>query len=164
MEKKKKRNIADSNISKSGQFCCITATPDETRKLGEKFAKKLKSGDIVFLKGDLGSGKTTFTQGIVKAFGNKSFAGSSSFILVNEYEAGKCKLFHIDLYRLNSVSVRDLGIEEYLFNGNIAVIEWPDRLLDFQNDNTWSIEIEAEENVRKIKIERKRVKSEKGKK
>ena len=150
MGKKKKQNTRDLSIFKSETF--ITSSPRQTIDLGGKFAKLLKCGDIVFLRGDLGSGKTTFTQGIVKAFGNKSFAGSSSFILVNEYEAGKCKLFHIDLYRLNSVSVRDLGIEEYLFNGNIAVIEWPDRLLDFQNDNTWSIEIEAEDNVRKIKI------------
>lgn len=154
MEKKKKQNIQVTSTFKPGVF--LTATPEETRLLGEKFAKALRSGDIVFLKGNLGSGKTTFTQGIVKAFGNKGFARSSSFMLVNEYGAGECKLFHLDLYRLNPATVWDLGIEEYLFSENIAVIEWADRLLGSQNDNTWSVEIEAEGNERKIKIEKRK--------
>jgi tRNA threonylcarbamoyladenosine biosynthesis protein TsaE len=153
MAEKRKQNIQDTNTFNQGAF--TAATPQETRKLGEKFAKGLKSGDIVFLKGDLGSGKTTFTQGIVKSFGNKGFARSSSFIIVNEYKAGGLKLFHLDLYRLNPATVWDLGIEEYLFSDNIAVIEWPDRLLDLQNDNTWSVEIETEGKERKIKTEKK---------
>jgi tRNA threonylcarbamoyladenosine biosynthesis protein TsaE len=154
MEKKKKQNIPDTNISKSKIF--LTATPERTRELGEKFAKKLKKGDIVFLKGDLGSGKTTFTQGIVRAFGNKGFARSSSFILVNEYNAPECILYHLDLYRLNPASVWDLGIEEYLFGGNIAVVEWADRLVGAQDDNTWSVEIENAGDKRKIKIEKRK--------
>ncbi|MCL1971729.1 MAG: tRNA (adenosine(37)-N6)-threonylcarbamoyltransferase complex ATPase subunit type 1 TsaE [Endomicrobia bacterium] len=152
MEKKRKQNTRDLNISKSETF--ITSVPQETRDLGGKFAKLLKRGDIVFLSGELGSGKTTFTQGIVKSFGNKGFARSSSFILVNEYSAVTCKLFHLDLYRLNPADVRDLGLEEYLFSGNIAVIEWADRLADAQGDNTWKVEIEANGDTRKIKIEK----------
>ncbi|MDR1195807.1 MAG: tRNA (adenosine(37)-N6)-threonylcarbamoyltransferase complex ATPase subunit type 1 TsaE [Endomicrobium sp.] len=154
MEKKKKQNIADINISKSKIF--LTETPERTRELGEKFAKKLKKGDIVFLKGELGSGKTTFTQGIARAFGNKGFARSSSFVLVSEYNADKCSLYHLDLYRLNPASVWDLGIEEYLFSGNIAVVEWADRLVGAQNDNTWSVEIESFGDKRKIKIEKRK--------
>jgi ATPase, YjeE family len=152
MEKKKKQNTADSRIFKPGTF--ITKTPEQTRTLGKKFAGCLKKGDLIFLKGDLGSGKTTFIQGIVKAFGNQGFARSSSFILVNEYDADECRLFHLDLYRLNPAHVRDLGIEEYLFGGNISVIEWADRLLGCENDNTWSVEIESAEGVRKITIKR----------
>ena len=154
MEKKKKQSIRDTNIFKPGLF--ITKTPEETRLLGEKFAGSLKSGDIVFLKGDLGSGKTVFTQGIVRAFGNKGFARSSSFILVNEYAAGECKLFHLDLYRLNPAAVWDLGIEEYLFSGNIAVVEWADRLIGLHDDSAWNVEIESAGNERKIKIEKRK--------
>lgn len=154
MEKKKRQNTRDTSTSKTRTF--KTETPEQTRELGEKFAKELKKGDIVFLKGDLGSGKTTFTQGIVKSFGNKGFARSSSFTLVNEYDAGECKLFHMDLYRLEPATLWDLGIEEYLFSGNITVIEWPERLLGSQNDNTWNIEIVSDDNERKIKIEKRK--------
>ena len=152
MGKKRKQNTPDISTFKPGSF--VTKTPDETRNLGRRFAKVLKGGDIVFLKGGLGSGKTTFTQGIVKSFGNKGFARSSSFILVNEYNAGNCKLFHLDLYRLNPAAVWDLGLEEYLFSGNIAVIEWADRLAGSQGDNTWKVGIEANGDIRKIKIEK----------
>ncbi|MDR2426445.1 MAG: tRNA (adenosine(37)-N6)-threonylcarbamoyltransferase complex ATPase subunit type 1 TsaE [Endomicrobium sp.] len=134
----------------------ITKTPEQTRELGERFARKLKKGDIVFLKGELGSGKTTFTQGIVRSFGNKGFARSSSFILVNEYNAGECNLFHLDLYRLSPANVWDMGIEEYLFGGNIAIIEWPDRLIGLKNDSKWNVEIESFVDKRKIKIEKRK--------
>lgn len=152
MTKKNGQNITVTNTFKPQTF--ITKTPEQTRKLGAEFAKRLKKGDIVFLKGDLGSGKTTFTQGIARAFGNKGFARSSSFTLVNEYDAADCRLFHMDLYRLEPATLWDLGIDEYLFSGNITVIEWPERLLGSQNDNTWNVEIESIENERKIKIEK----------
>ncbi|MDR2860857.1 MAG: tRNA (adenosine(37)-N6)-threonylcarbamoyltransferase complex ATPase subunit type 1 TsaE [Elusimicrobiota bacterium] len=146
--KKKTLNIRGLNISKSAK---------ETREFGKEFAKFLKKGDIVFLKGNLGAGKTTFVQGITAAFGNDGFARSSSFILANEYKAGQdIKLFHLDLYRLSPANVWDIGIEEYLYSENIAVIEWADRLVGAQNDNTWEIEFESLEDERKIIIKRKR--------
>ncbi|MDR1721013.1 MAG: tRNA (adenosine(37)-N6)-threonylcarbamoyltransferase complex ATPase subunit type 1 TsaE [Endomicrobium sp.] len=154
MARNKKSNTADISIFNKNIF--ITKTPQETRNLGKKFASVLKSGDIVFLKGDLGSGKTTFTQGIVKAFGNKSFARSSSFMLVNEYDANDLKLFHIDLYRLKPLNVWDIGIEEYLYSKNISVVEWADRLIGVEDDNNWNVEIENINLKRKIKIENKK--------
>jgi tRNA threonylcarbamoyladenosine biosynthesis protein TsaE len=154
MVKNKKFNTQDLNTFKNNIF--ITKTPEETRNLGKRFAAVLKSGDIVFLKGDLGSGKTTFTQGIVKAFGNKGFARSSSFMLVNEYKAKDLKFFHLDLYRLQPLSVWDIGIEEYIYSENISLIEWADRLVGSENDNHWNIEIETMDLDRKIKIEKKK--------
>jgi tRNA threonylcarbamoyladenosine biosynthesis protein TsaE len=151
MVKKKKLNTWDLNISKKNVF--ITETPNETRNLGLSFASLLKSGDIIFLKGTLGSGKTTFTQGIVKAFGNKGFATSSSFMLVNEYKApNNLKLFHLDLYRLEPSSVWDIGIEEYIYSNNISLIEWADRLIDSEKNNHWNVEIENLGTERKITI------------
>ncbi|MDR3306433.1 MAG: tRNA (adenosine(37)-N6)-threonylcarbamoyltransferase complex ATPase subunit type 1 TsaE [Endomicrobium sp.] len=152
MAKKKKLNIWDLNISKKNVF--TTKTPEETRNLGMAFASSLKSGDIIFLKGNLGSGKTTFTQGVVKAFGNKGFARSSSFMLVNEYKApNNLKLFHLDLYRLEPSSVWDIGIEEYIYSDNISLIEWADRLIGAKKDNCWNVEIENSGTERKIIIE-----------
>ena len=154
MTKNRKLSILDINTSKKKIF--ITKTPKQTSNLGKKFAALLKSGDIVFLKGDLGSGKTTFVQGVVKAFGNKGFARSSSFTLVNEYDANGLKLFHIDLYRLDPSSVWNIGIEEYLFSGNISLIEWADRLVGAENDNYWNVEIESMRSNREVKIEKKK--------
>jgi tRNA threonylcarbamoyladenosine biosynthesis protein TsaE len=154
MVKNKKLNIQDINISKKNTF--ITKTPGETRNLGRRFASLLKGGDIVFLNGDLGSGKTVFTQGALRAFGYKGFARSSSFMLVNEYNANGLKFFHLDLYRLNLSSARDIGIEEYIYSGNISFIEWADRLVGSKNDSHWNIEIKNIGLIRKIKIEKKR--------
>jgi tRNA threonylcarbamoyladenosine biosynthesis protein TsaE len=155
MVKNKKSNTLALNTFKNKVF--ITKTPQETRNLAKKFASVLKSGDIVFLNGDLGTGKTTFSQGITKFFGNKGFARSSSFILVNEYQAfDNLKLFHLDLYRLKKSTIFDIGIEEYLYSGNISLIEWPQRLIDGQNENHWDIKIESLINKRKIKIEKKK--------
>jgi tRNA threonylcarbamoyladenosine biosynthesis protein TsaE len=158
MAKNKKLDTWDLNISKSKINVFFTKSAQETRVLGKKFALVLKSGDIVFLKGNLGSGKTTFVQGIVKAFYSKGFAKSSSFTIVNEYNADGVKLFHIDLYRLEASSVWDMGLEEYLYSKNISLVEWPDRLIGVENDNHWNIEIEniglGSNLVRKIKIEK----------
>jgi tRNA threonylcarbamoyladenosine biosynthesis protein TsaE len=152
MVKNKKLNTWDLNISKKNVF--ITKIPQETKNLGTAFATLLKGGDIIFLKGNLGSGKTTFTQGVVKAFGNKAFARSSSFILVNEYKiTNNLKLFHLDLYRLKPSSVWDIGIEEYIYSNNISVIEWADRLTGTEKDSHWNVEIENLVTGRRIIIE-----------
>jgi len=148
MEKKRKSNKPATSIFNS---CSAKAT----QKLGEEFAKSLKSGDIVFLKGELGAGKTTFTQGVVRAFGNKRFLGSASFTLINEYKAKDAKFFHIDLYRLNPSNVFDIGLDEYFDGENISVIEWPERLENAQDLATYIIEFEyGKENERRITIMR----------
>ncbi|MCA6069792.1 MAG: tRNA (adenosine(37)-N6)-threonylcarbamoyltransferase complex ATPase subunit type 1 TsaE [Endomicrobium sp.] len=154
MAKSKKLNTQGFNTFKNNAF--ITKTSEETRALGKQFASVLKSGDIIFLKGDLGSGKTTFAQGVVRAFGNKGFAKSSSFMLVNEYDAADLKLFHLDLYRLQPSTVWSIGIEEYIYSENISLIEWADKLIGAENDNQWSVEIENTGSERKIKIEKKK--------
>ncbi|MDR0977836.1 MAG: tRNA (adenosine(37)-N6)-threonylcarbamoyltransferase complex ATPase subunit type 1 TsaE [Endomicrobium sp.] len=151
MAKSRKLNIKDLDIFKENIFS--TKTPQQTRALGAAFAQILRSGDIVFLNGNLGSGKTTFTQGIVNAFGNKGFARSSSFMLVNEYKAANnLKLFHLDLYRLNTSNVWDTGIEEYIYSNNISIIEWADRLIGAEKDSRWTVDFEASGPDRKITI------------
>jgi tRNA threonylcarbamoyladenosine biosynthesis protein TsaE len=116
----------------------------------------LKGGDIVFLNGDLGSGKTIFTQGVLRAFGYKGFARSSSFMLVNEYDVNGLKFFHLDLYRLKLSNVLDIGLEEYIYSGNISFIEWADRLIGSKNYSHWDIEIKNIGLRRKIRIEKKK--------
>jgi tRNA threonylcarbamoyladenosine biosynthesis protein TsaE len=108
----------------------ITYSAEDTILLGSKLARKLSGGDVVALYGTLGSGKTVFTKGIGKGLGIKDYKhiNSPTFVLVKEYEAN-VPLYHMDLYRLDSVlDVENLGIREYIYGNGVTVIEWPEKI------------------------------------
>ena len=87
--------------------------------------------NILLLKGNLGSGKTTFSQFLLKELGSSDEISSPTYSIVNEYDTPKGKIFHFDLYRLKSVEeAYDFGIEEYLDNGYLSIIEWPEIYTD----------------------------------
>ncbi|QNO14547.1 tRNA (adenosine(37)-N6)-threonylcarbamoyltransferase complex ATPase subunit type 1 TsaE [Alkalicella caledoniensis] len=95
----------------------------ETQDFGKKIGELLKKGDILLLDGDLGAGKTTFTQGIAKGLGIDSYVKSPTFTYVIEYN-GRIPLYHFDLYRLqNPEEIYDLGFDDYLEQG-VLVMEW----------------------------------------
>lgn len=109
---------------------------EETWALARQFAAELKPGDVVCLEGDLGAGKTTFTQGLAAALGVAGRVTSPTFCLVQEHrrvgkwESGKVALLlvHMDLYRLRGEDdVLAIGWEDYLAEGAILVVEWPER-------------------------------------
>ncbi len=103
----------------------------ETKKLARTFARKLKKGDIVGLIGELGSGKTIFTKGIADGMGIKELVTSPSFSILNIYQSKHAKLFHFDLYRLNSKEeFENIGYEEYFEGEGISIIEWADKCMD----------------------------------
>ena len=107
-----------------------TTNPDETIKLGEKIARRLKPGDLIALSGELGAGKTTLVKGIAKGLGVKNYryVNSPSFVLVKEYK-GKIPLFHFDIYRLNNLKdIEDIGYEDYLARDGVIVIEWSGKM------------------------------------
>src|SRR3989344_3863400 len=117
----------------------LTTSAQETQKLGEKIGHSLikngkgKQATILTLSGELGSGKTTFVQGLARGLGIKNRILSPTFILSREYPLKNSvfkKLIHIDLYRLGEQNkVESLGLEEILANSeNLVVIEWPERL------------------------------------
>jgi tRNA threonylcarbamoyladenosine biosynthesis protein TsaE len=113
-----------------------THSPNEALILGEKIGRHLENGDIVFLFGDLGAGKTTLTQGIARGLGvpREEYVRSPTFTLVNEYK-GKVPVFHIDLYRIaSSHELEDLGLEEVFSGDGIAIVEWAEKL--FAPENT----------------------------
>jgi len=100
---------------------------EETWELAKKLAAELKCGDVVCLEGDLGAGKTTFTQGLAAAMGVKGRVTSPTFCIVQEH-AGERMLVHMDLYRLHGEDdVIAIGWEDYLAQGAILVVEWPER-------------------------------------
>ncbi|GBD12156.1 tRNA threonylcarbamoyladenosine biosynthesis protein TsaE [bacterium HR24] len=103
-----------------------TATPAQTRRLGEKLARYVRPGDVLLLLGELGSGKTVLVQGLARGLGVKEGVSSKSFVLLGEYE-GRLKLYHADLYRLATPEeAEELALDEYCRDGVLAV-EWPDR-------------------------------------
>ncbi len=106
----------------------LSKSQNDTIKIAKLYAKTLKSGDIVLLKGDLGAGKTVFTKGIVEHFSKgKEDAVSPTFTIVNQYNTDPT-LYHFDFYRINSEDeLIAIGIEEYLYSDAICIIEWPER-------------------------------------
>ena len=102
-----------------------------TWEVARKFAEELKPGDVVCLEGDLGAGKTTFTQGLAAALGAKRAVTSPTFCLVVEHPTQKFLLVHMDLYRLHDADdVLTIGWEDYLARNAVLFVEWPDRAGD----------------------------------
>ena len=102
----------------------ISHSENDTIEFASKFASKLNSHSTIVLSGDLGSGKTKFTEGILKYFGLENEISSPTFTIVNEYDANNQKIYHFDLYRLSDIDeFYAIGGEEYLQNG-ICIFEW----------------------------------------
>ena len=105
-------------------------SPDVTRAIGEAFGQVLRPGDIVVLEGDLGAGKTTFTQGLARGMGIGDAVTSPTFVLVRELgrEEGLVPLTHVDTYRLTSLGEwDDLDVD---IENSVVVIEWGERIED----------------------------------
>lgn len=110
-----------------------TQSPEETFLFGKKLAGFLKPGDVLCLKGDLGAGKTLFTQGLAKGLGYQDEVTSPTFAIMNVYEASM-PLYHFDLYRLDyAEQLYDIGFEEYTAKNSpgAAIIEWPDKFPEY---------------------------------
>ena len=115
------------------KFTVTTRSPAETRELAARLGPKLEPGDVVALKGELGSGKTEFVRGLAQGLevSPETPVASPSFVLAHEYP-GRLTLVHVDLYRLDPVPPELLpDLEEYLFGSQVAAIEWAERLENF---------------------------------
>ena len=116
-------------------------SPDETIKIGEAIGQTANPGDLVLLRGQLGTGKTCLTQGILWGLGGTEYARSPTFVLMSQYEA-RMTLYHIDLYRIGSIQELEiLGLEEVIFGDGVTVVEWAERSGDLFIENGLNIEI-----------------------
>lgn len=107
----------------------VTTSSKQTRKMGEILAKELKGGEIICLSGELGSGKTTFAQGVLKGLRAKGPYTSPTFVVMKHYKAGRRNIYHIDVYRVESKDILDLGWEEIIAGkNNIVIVEWAERI------------------------------------
>lgn len=112
------------------QYEFISKNEADTKQLAKKLAAKLKPKDVVVLTGELGSGKTKFTEGFLSYFGLENEISSPTFTIVNEYKKNGLNIYHFDVYRLSDSSeFYEIGGEEYFENG-ICLIEWGELIED----------------------------------
>lgn len=99
----------------------------DTREFGLKLGKEARSGTVIAMIGDLGTGKTTLTKAIAEGLGVKDIITSPTFNIVKEYDSGRLPLYHFDVYRIGDVEeMFEIGYEEYFFGEGICVVEWAD--------------------------------------
>jgi len=109
----------------------ISHGPAETESLGESWGRAAQHGWVVGLTGDLGAGKTQLVKGIARGLGVTARVHSPTFTLVNEYAGGRLRLFHLDLYRLETRGqILSAGLEEFLQPDGVVVVEWAERIAD----------------------------------
>lgn len=121
----------DSTVSPN-ELDLISHSVEQTRRVGQRLAELLQPGDVLLLEGQLGAGKTAFTQGIAAGLGINDYVNSPTFVLINEYP-GRLPLYHIDLYRFDDPrQAIAIGLEDYLPEPEgVTVVEWPERAMDF---------------------------------
>src|SRR5438105_13829912 len=106
----------------------ISHSPDQTEALGESWGRSAENGWVIGLCGDLGAGKTQFVKGLARGLDIPVRVHSPTFSLVNIYTGGRLTLFHLDLYRLDTVrQIHSAGLDEYLQPAGVTVIEWAER-------------------------------------
>lgn len=126
----------------------------ETKKIAKSVAKFLEAGSILCLDGDLGAGKTTFTQYLCQALGYEGYVNSPSYSIVNEY-SNEIKINHFDVYRIYSVEeLYEIGYEEYFFDDAITIVEWASKIKELiPEESIWiTIELGKKENERVFHI------------
>jgi tRNA threonylcarbamoyladenosine biosynthesis protein TsaE len=109
----------------------ISHSPAETGSLGERWGRAAQRGLVIGLSGELGAGKTQFVKGIARGLGITARVHSPTFTLVNEYGGGRLRLFHLDLYRLETRGqMVSAGLEEFLQPDGVTVIEWAEKMVN----------------------------------
>ncbi|MBM7615419.1 tRNA (adenosine(37)-N6)-threonylcarbamoyltransferase complex ATPase subunit type 1 TsaE [Alkaliphilus hydrothermalis] len=105
--------------------CKMINNQEQTAEIAKKLAELVKGGDVICLSGDLGAGKTTFTQAFAKGLNIEEPVTSPTFTILHEYHEGRIPLYHFDVYRIkHPMEMEDLGYEEYFFGNGVCVIEW----------------------------------------
>ncbi len=106
-------------------------SPEETFELGKKIGAEAAPGTVIALEGDLGVGKTVFTQGIAEGLGITEPISSPTFTILQTYEEGRLPLYHFDVYRIGDVDEMDeIGYEEYVYGQGLSIIEWAGLIRD----------------------------------
>lgn len=115
----------------------------DTYELGEKIGQMAKPGMVISLTGDLGVGKTVFTQGLAKGLGIEEPVNSPTFTIVQVYEEGRIPLYHFDVYRIGDIEEMDeIGYEDYFYGEGVCLIEWADLIREILPEQMCRVTIE----------------------
>lgn len=122
-----------------------TWSPEETRVLGEKIGAAAKPGDLYTLVGDLGVGKTVFTQGIAEGLGIREPICSPTFTIVQVYEEGRMPFYHFDVYRIGEIEEMDeIGYEDYFYGEGLCMVEWANLIEEILPQERFDVTIEKD--------------------
>lgn len=122
-----------------------TWSPEETFSLGERIGRAAKPGEIYTLNGNLGVGKTVFTQGVAKGLGIEEPVNSPTFTIVQVYEEGRIPFYHFDVYRIGDVEeMEEIGYNDYFYGEGLCIIEWAQLIEEILPENTKKIIIEKD--------------------
>lgn len=121
----------------------ITNSPRETFLLGEAYGQQAKAGEVYCLCGDLGVGKTVFTQGFAKGLGIQGVVNSPTFTILQQYEEGRLPFYHFDVYRIGDVEEMDeIGYEDCFYGEGVSLVEWPQKIREIVPEHAVWITIE----------------------
>ena len=122
-----------------------TNTPKETFDFGKSLGEQAKAGDVYTLVGDLGVGKTVFTQGLAKGLQITEPINSPTFTIVQIYEEGRLPLYHFDVYRIGDVEeMEEIGYEDYFYGEGVSLIEWANLIEEILPEDIIAIKIEKD--------------------
>ena len=117
--------------------------PGDTYSLGQRLGREAKKGDIFCLNGDLGVGKTVFTQGFAAGLGITEPVNSPTFTILQQYDEGRLPPYHFDVYRIGDVSEMDeVGYEDCFYGDGVTLIEWPERIRELLPEHVVTVTIE----------------------
>ena len=128
-------------------ICVIieTENPEETFALGQKIGRAATPGQVYTMTGDLGVGKTVFTQGVASGLGITEPVNSPTFTIVQVYEEGRLPFYHFDVYRIGDIEeMEEIGYDDYFFGEGICLIEWAELIKEILPENRISITIEKD--------------------
>ena len=132
-------------VWEGGAMIIETRSPEETIKLGKKIGEAAKPGQVYTLNGDLGVGKTVFTQGVAAGLGITEPVSSPTFTIVQVYEEGRLPFYHFDVYRIGDIEeMEEIGYDDYFFGEGICLIEWAELIRDILPEKRIEITIEKD--------------------
>ena len=137
-----------------------TFDPKETYDLGVKMGEQARAGQVICLNGDLGVGKTVFTQGFAAGLGIAGPVNSPTFTIVQQYEDGRLPLYHFDVYRIGDISEMDeIGYEDCFYGQGVTLIEWSELIREILPENVTEVTTEKDMekgfDYRRIRVEEK---------
>jgi tRNA threonylcarbamoyladenosine biosynthesis protein TsaE len=129
-------------MTAASSFLYTADSLEQTAELAAILSQLFQAGTVITLDGELGAGKTAFSQAIAKAIGVQGIVNSPTFTIIKEYEGDKFSFYHMDVYRLSLEEAYDLGLDEYFYGTGVTLVEWSSLISELLPENRLSIFIE----------------------